>query len=202
MQSYTVPSATGVAASARLPDRAAPSSLSRPAGGGVGIPAPAAGVGGGGFAVEVRARRWRRRIHVGGATGRRYDGTGTTTTTTTDHHREYRAQLPARHEYQRQALLSTFSYNPNATKAGLGTNGESDFLIAVVRGHQHRAQHPRLSEQPQCRGARHGFPGLPEHQRRRSPDGHALSTPIAGASTSPTPDSTAWKSSTWSNSSF
>jgi uncharacterized protein (TIGR03437 family) len=103
VQSYTIPSAAGVTGLGSIFGPGGTTIIFPIGGGGAGI--PVTGVGGGGGTANA--------------------GTVTTTATTTA------ATGPTFQlgPNSNGGVALSFAYNPNATKAGLGTNGESDFLV-------------------------------------------------------------------------
>ncbi len=130
VQSYTVPSVTGVTG---LGTFTGPGgiTITLPTGsGGVGIPgAGGGGFGGGGFAGGgggAAAGGGGFTFGGGGAGGTTAAGTTTTTTAATTTNTGPNFKLTTN---SNGGLSLVFSYNPNAAKAGLGTNGESDFLL-------------------------------------------------------------------------
>jgi uncharacterized protein (TIGR03437 family) len=118
VQSYTIPSVTGVTGLG-TGGFTGPGGITitlPTGGGGVGIPITGpGGIGGAGGAGGTGP--------FGGTVGA---GTTTTSTTTTTTNTGPNFKLIPNSS---GGIALTFSYNPNAAKAGLGTNGESDFLI-------------------------------------------------------------------------
>ncbi len=106
VQSYTVPSTAGVTGVGGFNGPGGTTIILPTPGGGVGIPI----LGGG--------------ITPGGGTATAGTATAATTTNTASTGPTF--QLG---QNSNGGVAVTFSYNPNAAKAGLGTNGESDFLI-------------------------------------------------------------------------
>jgi uncharacterized protein (TIGR03437 family) len=105
VQSYTLPSATGVGGLGTVTGPGGITVALPTGSGGVGIPITGPG---------------------GGTGGTVSTGTTTTTSTTTTSSAGPNFKLGPN---SNGGVALTFSYNPNAVKAGLGTNGESDFLI-------------------------------------------------------------------------
>ena len=110
VQSYTIPSSTGVSGVGTITGPGGIIIIPPTGGGGPGVP-------GGTF--------------PGGGTGPTNGGTsspGTTTTTTPTTSTNTGPMFQLQPNANGGVALS-FSYNPNASKSGYGTNGESDFLV-------------------------------------------------------------------------
>ncbi len=121
VQSYTIPSATGVTGLGTITGPGG-ITITLPTGsGGVGIAGAGGGAAGGGATAGGGFT-----FGGGGNGGTATAGTTTTTTTTTATNTGPNFKLTTN---ANGGLSLVFTYNLNAAKSGLGTNGESDFLL-------------------------------------------------------------------------
>ena len=126
VQSYTVPAVNGVTGLGTVTGPGG-TTITLPTGsGGVGIPVTGTGgFAGGGVGIPVTGGG-SGFTFGGGAGGTATAGTATATTTTTTSNSGPNFKLITN---SNGGISAVFSYNANAAKAGLGTNGESDFLL-------------------------------------------------------------------------